>query len=99
MRIVSLLASPHGLKGNTAGLLEYVTEGARNAGAKVETTPQQTSLGAIAMLLQASQQSLRGLQRPLRLRVPPAFRSAVERARVRFASLRPRSPRGASAPE
>ena len=37
MRIVSLLASPHGLKGNTAGLLELVMEGARNSGAKTET--------------------------------------------------------------
>lgn len=37
MKIVSLLASPHGLRGNTAGLLEHVTEGARSAGAEVET--------------------------------------------------------------
>jgi multimeric flavodoxin WrbA len=37
MRIISLLATPHGLKGNTAGLLEHVMEGARGAGAAVET--------------------------------------------------------------
>jgi len=37
MRIISLLASPHGLKGNTAGLLEHVMEGARNSGAAAET--------------------------------------------------------------
>jgi multimeric flavodoxin WrbA len=37
MRIISLLATPHGLKGNTAGLLGHVMEGARSAGAEVET--------------------------------------------------------------
>ena len=37
MRIISLLSSPHGLKGNTAGLLELVMEGARSAGAETET--------------------------------------------------------------
>ncbi len=37
MKIISLLASPHGLRGNTAGLLHYVIEGARSEGAKIET--------------------------------------------------------------
>jgi multimeric flavodoxin WrbA len=37
MNIISLLASPHGAKGNTAALLELVMEGARNEGAKTET--------------------------------------------------------------
>jgi multimeric flavodoxin WrbA len=37
MKIISLLASPHGLKGNTAGLLRYVIEGAEAEGAKTET--------------------------------------------------------------
>lgn len=37
MKIISLLASPHGLKGNTAALLELVMEGARGAGAETET--------------------------------------------------------------
>lgn len=37
MRIISLLATPHRLKGNTAALLEHVMEGARNAGAATET--------------------------------------------------------------
>ena len=37
MEVIGLLASPHGLKGNTAGLLELVMEGARNAGAGTET--------------------------------------------------------------
>jgi multimeric flavodoxin WrbA len=37
MRVISLLATPHGLKGNTAGLLEHVMDGARSAGAEIET--------------------------------------------------------------
>lgn len=37
MKIISLLASPHGLEGNTAGLLEHVMDGARSAGAEIET--------------------------------------------------------------
>ena len=37
MNIISLLASPHGLEGNTAGLLELVMEGARAEGAGTET--------------------------------------------------------------
>jgi multimeric flavodoxin WrbA len=37
MEVIGLLASPHGLKGNTAGLLELVMDGARNAGAGTET--------------------------------------------------------------
>jgi len=36
MRIISLLASPHGLKGNTAGLLRHVLEGAEAGGARTE---------------------------------------------------------------
>jgi len=36
MKIISLLGSPHGLKGNTAGLLRYVLDGAEAAGAKTE---------------------------------------------------------------
>jgi multimeric flavodoxin WrbA len=36
MKIISLLASPHGLKGNTAGLLRYVLDGAEAEGAKTE---------------------------------------------------------------
>ncbi len=37
MKIVALLASPHKLKGNTAGLMNLVIEGAQKAGAAVET--------------------------------------------------------------
>ena len=37
MKIISLLGSPHGLKGNTARLLSYVLEGAKAEGAKTET--------------------------------------------------------------
>ncbi|MDA8168643.1 MAG: flavodoxin family protein [Nitrospiraceae bacterium] len=37
MKIISLLASPHGLKGNTAGLLRDVHEGAEPEGARIET--------------------------------------------------------------
>ncbi|NQU09003.1 MAG: flavodoxin family protein [Candidatus Abyssubacteria bacterium] len=37
MRIISLLASPHGEEGNTAALLDLVVEGARNEGAEAET--------------------------------------------------------------
>jgi len=37
MKIISLLASPHGLEGNTAGLLELVMQSARDAGAEIET--------------------------------------------------------------
>jgi multimeric flavodoxin WrbA len=37
MKIISLLATPHGLKGNTAGLLRCVLEGAEAEGAKTET--------------------------------------------------------------
>ncbi len=36
MKIISLLASPHGLKGNTAGLLRHVLDGAEAEGAKTE---------------------------------------------------------------
>ena len=36
MKIISLLASPHGLKGNTAKLLRYVLDGAEAEGAKTE---------------------------------------------------------------
>jgi len=36
MRIISLLASPHGLRGNTAGLLRHVLEGAEAGGALTE---------------------------------------------------------------
>ncbi len=34
MKIISLLASPHGLRGNTAGLLRHVIEGAESEGAR-----------------------------------------------------------------
>ena len=37
MKILSLVASPHRAKGNTAGLLEYVLEGARDLDAGTET--------------------------------------------------------------
>jgi multimeric flavodoxin WrbA len=36
MKIVSLLATPHGLKGNTAALLKLVLEGGASAGAETE---------------------------------------------------------------
>jgi multimeric flavodoxin WrbA len=37
MKIIAILASPHGLKGNTGRLLKIVLEGAKKEGAKVET--------------------------------------------------------------
>ncbi|MEJ2695949.1 MAG: flavodoxin family protein [Candidatus Sulfobium sp.] len=37
MKLISLLGSPHGLKGNTAGLLHLVLEGAEAEGASAET--------------------------------------------------------------
>ena len=37
MKIVALLGSPHGLKGNTARLLKIVLEGAKKEGARTET--------------------------------------------------------------
>ncbi len=37
MKIVSLVGSPHGVKGSTAGLLELVLEGAAEKGAETET--------------------------------------------------------------
>lgn len=37
MKIVALLGSPHGLKGNTARLLKIVLEGAKEEGARTET--------------------------------------------------------------
>ncbi len=37
MKIIAILASPHGLKGNTARLLKIVLEGAKRKGAKTET--------------------------------------------------------------
>jgi len=37
MKIISLLGSPHGLRGNTAGLLRLVLEGAEAEGAETET--------------------------------------------------------------
>jgi multimeric flavodoxin WrbA len=37
MKIIALLASPHGLKGNTAALLSYVVEGVESEGGTVET--------------------------------------------------------------
>jgi multimeric flavodoxin WrbA len=37
MKIIALLASPHGLRGNTAGLLRHVLEGAEAEGARVQT--------------------------------------------------------------
>jgi multimeric flavodoxin WrbA len=37
MKIVALLASPHGLRGNTARLLRHVLEGAEAEGAKAQT--------------------------------------------------------------
>jgi multimeric flavodoxin WrbA len=37
MKIIALLASPHGLKGNTARLLKIVLEGAKKEGARTET--------------------------------------------------------------
>ncbi len=37
MKIISLLGSPHGLKGNTARLLSHVLEGAKTEGARTET--------------------------------------------------------------
>lgn len=36
MKIIALLASPHKLKGNTAGLMNFVIEGAQKAGAETE---------------------------------------------------------------
>lgn len=36
MKIIALLASPHGLKGNTAALLQYVMEGAKAEGCSTE---------------------------------------------------------------
>jgi multimeric flavodoxin WrbA len=37
LKIISLVGSPHGLKGNTARLLSHVLEGAKGEGAKTET--------------------------------------------------------------
>ena len=37
MKIIGLVGSPHGLKGNTARLLRIVMEGAENEGAQTET--------------------------------------------------------------
>jgi multimeric flavodoxin WrbA len=37
MKIVALLGSPHGLKGNTARLLKIVLDGAKKEGARAET--------------------------------------------------------------
>jgi multimeric flavodoxin WrbA len=37
MKIISLLGSPHGVRGNTAGLLRLVLEGAEAGGARTET--------------------------------------------------------------
>ena len=37
MRVIALVASPHGAKGNTAALTELVLDGARNEGADTET--------------------------------------------------------------
>ena len=37
MKIISLVGSPHGLKGNTARLLSHVLEGAKAEGAKTDT--------------------------------------------------------------
>jgi multimeric flavodoxin WrbA len=37
MKIINLLASPHGAKGNTARLLQIVSQGAESLGASVET--------------------------------------------------------------
>ena len=37
MKIINLLASPHGEKGNTARLLQIVSQGARSLGATLET--------------------------------------------------------------
>jgi multimeric flavodoxin WrbA len=37
MKIISLLGSPHGVKGNTGRLLQIVSEGAESLGASVET--------------------------------------------------------------
>lgn len=37
MKVISLLGSPHGLKGNTGRLLRLVTEGAESEGARIET--------------------------------------------------------------
>jgi len=37
LKIISLVGSPHGLKGNTARLLSHVLEGAKVEGAKTET--------------------------------------------------------------
>jgi multimeric flavodoxin WrbA len=37
MKIIALLASPHGLRGNTAGLLRLVLGGAEEEGAKAQT--------------------------------------------------------------
>ena len=50
MHIVSILASPHGLKGNTARLLSLVLEGAVAEGAKNETIalPGNTVLPCMA---------------------------------------------------
>ncbi|MDY6856437.1 MAG: flavodoxin family protein [Thermodesulfobacteriota bacterium] len=36
MKIIGLVASPHGIKGNTAGLLDIVIEGAKSEGAKAQ---------------------------------------------------------------
>ncbi len=36
MKIISILGSPHGLKGNTAGLLRHVLAGAESEGAQTE---------------------------------------------------------------
>ncbi|MEJ2589506.1 MAG: hypothetical protein P8165_18365 [Deltaproteobacteria bacterium] len=37
MKIISLVGSPHGLRGNTAGLLRVVLKGAEALGAQNET--------------------------------------------------------------
>jgi multimeric flavodoxin WrbA len=36
MKIISILGSPHGLRGNTAGLLRHVLDGAESEGARTE---------------------------------------------------------------
>jgi len=48
--IISIVASPHGLKGNTARLLSHVLEGAEAEGAKTETIvlPGSTVLPCLA---------------------------------------------------
>lgn len=56
MKIISLLGSPHGLKGNTAKLLRHVLAGAESEGAQTEVVVLRgsESLCHVTQILQFS---------------------------------------------